>query len=1353
VKNRIISLILVIALSLTLFLGVNASDSGEGLLENDELLLDGEQNEVEYEFVDDERREEKIYCTATLDEDYVDNVVVVVIDKYVGSINKEYTIDFFDGNEDIASIEDLTRVTGDPHKLGIDVENYHQILKVTLKTHSKENVLNVIKEFEKIDGIKSASPDCILENPIVDLGTDTINQTVFGYGVNNLIITDEVIPDDQYYSYQWGLKAINASHAWYYTRGSQSLKVGVLDTGVDDVSGFGDNLVSGWDYYSTNSAIIPGTDSYLGDYYGHGTQVAGIIGAQGDDTSGVTGVCWDVSIVPLRTSGTETNMIRALNYALNNGIPIVNYSMGGGNSDDDVEAEINNYPGLLVCSAGNNASDNDVISHYPSDYECDNIISVAAAHVNSSTGAIELVPPGVWVPGSSQGSNYGDGTVDIAAPGDVIHTIADGGGIDYDFEGTSAAAPFVTGTAALILSICPDMSTEQLKEIILETASTESALIGKVANGAFLDAGAAVSYAASLTKKVTYVVGEGDEAYTTTYYLAPGSSFAIDNYPSCEGYKFIGWKCGDTIYDIGDTINNVQSDIVLEAELEPIYYVMSYDAPLTGLTGMDELEHIADLDGADTISYSFLRRTDWSGNYYLWKWKENGVEKVIDPYSDGYLDSLRSYQFTEAAHKHAIGQVTFDANGGENAPEPQTVYSGSGTVLTTAEPTRDGYTFLGWSSTSSTGEFLCFPGDRYLVASQSTLYAVWVEDIFVIRFDPGTDVTDSVQASSPSSSLTCGNNSFELTLPAALEREGNVFGGWSYTTPTGTTMVYQPGETVILSDEMIGALDSNGGNIIRFTAVWQEPRAEFAIAFVDLPQYGGMTGDKWIRMVDIASDSENVTYGGCYLPGGAYDENESAFPTNPEKDGYIFEGWADADGNVITADTVVEKDGFHVIYARWIPEEEFTDVTDEALSYDVALSTWYGYMQGADDGEFDPDGSMTRADAAMALYNVDGAPIYGNNVFYDVNTYNGDGSLNLTSQAVSWATQNGIIHPVSNTAFDLDGNVTREEFINSLFIYVSIYRGAALNGSHYNLNTVKLYSDYTDIVIPKLRYAWALAEGIITVPISDTLAPGMVLTRGEATQMVARFREYLLDIGMITTYKDGPDNPSGDTIGYLEPILGDNSWAQINAASEAGVADIIWNVGDTKDVTLSTGEIITLQIYGFNHDDITGGVKAGITFGLLKVMNGVKSMNNSNNNIGGYTETALYDWLTTDLYNSLPTELRAYMKNVDKKTSVGGGSAEIETDSMNVFLFSEYECCGWLHYSAAGEGQQYEIFVGQQGIQARQKHNPDLGINEWWLRSPSVSGTTNFGIIHSTGSAGYTSASWPYAGVNFGLCI
>ena len=235
-----------------------------------------------------------------------------------------------------------------------------------------------------------------------------------------------------------------------------------------------------------------------------------------------------------------------------------------------------------------------------------------------------------------------------------------------------------------------------------------------------------------------------------------------------------------------------------------------------------------------------------------------------------------------------------------------------------------------------------------------------------------------------------------------------------------------------------------------------------------------------------------------------------------------------------------------------------------------------------------------------------------------------------------------------------------------------------------------------------------------------------------------------------TNYTAPANKTINVTVQMLSPTLANNTWAQIAAASEAGVAASTWSVGDTKNITVG-GETLTVEIVGFNHDDLASGGKAGITFGLKNLMANTRQMNSSNTNAGGFTGSDMYDWLQGTLLNSLPSDLRAVLKSVNKKTSAGSQSSTINTNAMKIFLFSEIEIFGSVTYSKSGEGSQYSRFATASS-RIKYLSNGSGSANNWWERSPYGNNSSNFCVVNDNGNANSSSAdnSW---GVCFGFCV
>ena len=231
---------------------------------------------------------------------------------------------------------------------------------------------------------------------------------------------------------------------------------------------------------------------------------------------------------------------------------------------------------------------------------------------------------------------------------------------------------------------------------------------------------------------------------------------------------------------------------------------------------------------------------------------------------------------------------------------------------------------------------------------------------------------------------------------------------------------------------------------------------------------------------------------------------------------------------------------------------------------------------------------------------------------------------------------------------------------------------------------------------------------------------------------------------------------SGGVFDFITNIynLASSSWEIINALSTKGIANKFYNIGDEKQVELSGGEIITLVILGFKHDNLTSGGKAEITFGMKDcLLNGIV-MNPTATNTGGWNATQMRLQTMQNLFSQLPAELQAIIKNVNKASLAGGGSSDIVVSSDKLFLLSEKEITNTIAEPRVNEGLQYEYWnTIKNGTVAndRIKTKTDGSSAVWWLRTPNE--TTQFATIASAGSITNWGADNNLRNVSFAFCI
>ncbi|WP_373838073.1 S8 family serine peptidase [Methanospirillum sp.] len=372
--------------------------------------------------------------------------------------------------------------------IGADIIYSEEILgkkgMQVVKIPDTTTVADAVRFFKSSEYVRYAEPNYVTyipgpiggtENSISEQGNESSGMT---------------IPNDPGFYLQWGLyntqnisserADISAPEAWNIITGSADVIVAVIDTGVDyNHEDLAENCIPGYNFVSF--------DDNPADDNGHGTHCAGIISAVTNNSIGIAGVSWNSKILPVKVfdSTGKSNIaleIMGIKYAEEQGADIISCSWGGNNYSEALKETIDGSQALFVCSAGNEELDIDETPVYPAAYNSANIISVGASDENDML---------TWF------SNYGTSSVDLLAPGMDIYSTLPG---SYGFmDGTSMAAPFVSGTAALIKSQKPGYDTIAIKNVILNSVDMKSWLESKCATGGRLNAYEALSRIRPLT--------------------------------------------------------------------------------------------------------------------------------------------------------------------------------------------------------------------------------------------------------------------------------------------------------------------------------------------------------------------------------------------------------------------------------------------------------------------------------------------------------------------------------------------------------------------------------------------------------------------------------------------------------------------------------------------------------------------------------------------------------------------------------------------------------------------------------------------------------------------------------------
>jgi len=392
----------------------------------------------------------------------------------------------------------------------------------------------------------SASSDYLLDN---------------GFSFNSYSIVEappwETSSDeDPYLKNQYGLEITSTIESWAVTEGSTDVTIAIIDTGIDiyhsefegRISSLSKNVV-------TNLTGLAAVD----DDYGHGTMVAGIIGANKDNSIGIAGITQNTTLLVIKANQTgegsfwDSDVIEGIYYAIEQGADVINLSLGSTYANPQTSAAIDvaiENGIVVVAASGNDGTDE---ANYPASFEA--VISVSA--IDSSYSIADY-------------SNYGE-QIDIAAPGSDILTTSIDNGYMYG-SGTSFAAPHITGIIALFLSVNPDASVDEIKDKLFISAND----LGSQGLDEYYGYGLinAYDFIASTYYTITYITTPGTPIEPD--YVLSGSYLDTSIIPTLADSVFVGWYLDANFQTEFDDSVPITSNLTLYALYSDAYHTVRF---------------------------------------------------------------------------------------------------------------------------------------------------------------------------------------------------------------------------------------------------------------------------------------------------------------------------------------------------------------------------------------------------------------------------------------------------------------------------------------------------------------------------------------------------------------------------------------------------------------------------------------------------------------------------------------------------------------------------------------------------------------------------------------------------------
>ncbi len=547
---------------------------------------------------------------------------------------------------------------------------------------------------------------------------------------------------DPYSRDQYALTMMNVEQAWAFTTGSSNVTVAIIDSGIDTSHPEFSGRISSLSYNSRTEQVGL---SYIEDDTGHGTSVAGVIGAIKDNSIGIAGLVQYAKLLVIKANSVddpktsdneaetfmESSIINGIYYAVDNGANVINMSLGGTYANPLTLTAIQyaRDHGVIVVAAAGNDGNNDLI--YPASFE--GVISVAAVNENKD---------------NSTYSNYGP-EIDLSAPGDFIYSTDLNNGYSI-VSGTSFASPQVAGIAALLISYYPSESSDDIINRLILGAVDD----GTVGWDEHYGYGIANAYNAMTVNVQQFTVNFDTDGGTIIDSLTVFSGTTINVAdPTKTGFTFEGWFTDSsltTAFHMG--VDPVTSNLTLYAKFAPI--ILTVHFVTTGTTVSD-----LQVDYGTTIEVPATTKVGYSFDGWY----------IDSAYSTRFDGSPVTANLTLYAH---FVPLTFQVHYYVNDILYQTESVTYGNLFDLIVPEDNGYLFVGWYTDNALTilyEMTPITGnlDLYAKFDQSSVKVTFYEsDLTTVELETYVALGSSVIA--PSNPIKPSSPSFDF-----------VFAGWS----------------------------------------------------------------------------------------------------------------------------------------------------------------------------------------------------------------------------------------------------------------------------------------------------------------------------------------------------------------------------------------------------------------------------------------------------------------------------------------------------------------------------------------------------------------------------------------------